>query len=42
MTVVNQSHFGGNIVLTRDSATPGGAYQEVLKEIDFRVRIHNQ
>lgn len=35
MTVVTQSHFGGNIVLTRDSATPSEAYQEMLKEIDF-------
>ena len=35
MTAITQSHFGGNIVLTRDSATPGGAYQEMLKEIDF-------
>ena len=35
MTVITQSHFGGNIVLTRDSATPGEAYQEMLKEIDF-------
>lgn len=35
MTAITQSHFGGNIVLTRDSATPGEAYQEMLEEIDF-------
>jgi len=35
MTAVTQSHFGGNIVLTRDSANPGEPYQEMLREIDF-------
>lgn len=35
MTAITQNHFGGNIVLTRDSATVGGAYQDMLKEIDF-------
>lgn len=35
MAQIRHSHFGGNVVLTRDSLTDGDAYHETLEEIDF-------
>lgn len=35
MYMVTASHFGGNIVLTRDSVESGSPFREVLKEVSF-------
>ncbi len=35
MAQIRHSHFGGNVVLTRDSLTDAYAYHETLEEIDF-------
>lgn len=35
MSLVSNAHFGGNIILTRDSLTDGQPFAETLKEIEF-------
>lgn len=35
MTVITNAHFGGNIVLTRDTADVSGPYEKMLNEISF-------
>lgn len=35
MAQISESHFGGNVVLTRDNLNDGQPYHETLKEIDF-------
>jgi len=35
LSLVTSAHFGGNIILTRDSLQDGHPFRETLKEIDF-------
>ena len=35
MTIITNQHFGGNVILTRDSFLDGQPFAETLKEIEF-------
>lgn len=35
MAIITSGHFGGNIVLTKDSARDGSAFREMLSEVRF-------